>query len=139
MADTPEMPYLAPWYQIQVKGRLSPGWLDWFGGLQIQYLENGETSLIGPVTDQMALQRVLDQLWYLGLTVLSVHRLDAEEEIFFLTQSKSYSIMILRRSNRLHFLFEMRPQSQIAESTYVLTSSEMNLPQQTYLIDAKES
>lgn len=37
------------WYEIRVKGHLEPGWLDWFDGLQIQNLENGETSLIGPI------------------------------------------------------------------------------------------
>ena len=96
------------WYEIRVKGHLEPGWLDWFEGLQIQNLENGETSLIGLIADQLALRGVLDKLWDLGLALLSVHRIEAEEAIFLLMRSKAYYSMIVKRNNQLQILFGMR-------------------------------
>ena len=96
------------WYEIRVKGHLEPGWLDWFEGLQIQNLEKGETSLIGLIADQLALRGVLDKLWDLRLTLLSVHRIEAEEAIFLLMRSKAYYSMIVKRNNQLQILFGMR-------------------------------
>ena len=96
------------WYEIRVKGQLEPGWLDWFEGLQIQNLENGETSLIGLITDQLALRGVLDKLWDLGLTLLSLHRIEAEEAILLLIRSKAYYSMVVKRNNQLQILFGMR-------------------------------
>lgn len=95
------------WYEIRVKGHLEPGWLDWFEGLQIQDLENEETSLIGLITDRFALRGVLDKLWNLGLILLSLHRIEAEEAIFFLMRSKAYYSMIMKRNNQMQILFGM--------------------------------
>ena len=96
------------WYEIRVKGHLEAGWLDWFEGLQIQNLENGETSLIGVITDQLALRGVLDKLWELDLTLLSLHRIEAEQAIFLLMRSKAYYSMIAKRNNQLQILFGIR-------------------------------
>ena len=38
-------------YQIRIKGHLDRKWADWFSGLSITSLENGETLLTGPVLD----------------------------------------------------------------------------------------
>jgi len=104
------------WYEIQAKGYLEPGWLDWFEGLQIQNLENGETSLIGLITDQSALRDVLDKLWNLGLTVLSLHRIEAKEAIFLLMRSKAYYSMVVKRNNQLQILFGMRNPTKCTSS-----------------------
>ena len=124
------------WYEIQAKGYLEPGWLDWFDGLQIQNLENGETSLIGLITDQLALRRVLDKLWDLGLTVLSLHRIEAEKAILLLMRSKAYYSMIVKRNNQLHLLFGTRNITKCTSSLCVdLRGNETTA---TNLIDLKE-
>ena len=124
-------------YEIRIKGQLEPGWLDWFEGLQIQNLENGETILIGLITDQMALRGVLDKLWDLGLTLLSLHRIEAEEAIFLLMRSKAYYSMIVKQNNQLQILFGMRNTAKCTSSSCVdLMGNETTL---TNLIDLKES
>jgi hypothetical protein len=59
-------------YQIRIKGQLSYHWSDWFDGLAITSLDNGETLLTGPVVDQAALHCVLRKVRDLGLPLLSV-------------------------------------------------------------------
>ena len=125
------------WYEIRVKGHLEAGWLDWFEGLQIQDLENGETSLIGLIADQLALRGVLDKLWDLGLTLLSLHRIEAEEAIFLLMRSKAYYSMIVKRNNQLQILFGMRNTTKCTSSLCV--DQARNETTSTSLIDLKES
>ena len=59
-------------YQIKIKGQLGCEWADWFGGLDITALDNGETLLIGPVVDQAALYGVLRKVRDVGMPLLSV-------------------------------------------------------------------
>ena len=63
-------------YQIRIKGHLGRQWADWFGGLTITPLDNGDTLLTGPVVDQAALHGVLRRVRDLGLPLLSVIRLE---------------------------------------------------------------
>ena len=66
-------------YQIVVKGHLDPEWSDWFDGLTITMVDNGETILSGPIVDQTALHGVLIKIRDLGLPLLSLARIDAEK------------------------------------------------------------
>jgi len=59
-------------YQIRIKGHLGREWTDWFGGLTITALDNGETLLIGAVVDQAALHGLLRKVRDVGLPLLSV-------------------------------------------------------------------
>jgi hypothetical protein len=59
-------------YQIRIKGQLGHQWTDWFEGLTITALDNGETLLTGPVVDQAALYGLLRKVRDLGMTLLSV-------------------------------------------------------------------
>ena len=61
-------------YQIRIKGHLGQDWTDWFEGLSITLLENGETLLTGPVADQAALHGLLKLVRDLGMPLLSVNR-----------------------------------------------------------------
>jgi hypothetical protein len=61
-------------YQIRVKGHLGREWTDWFGGLTITALDNGEALLTGPVLDQAALHGVLRKVRDVGMPLLSVNR-----------------------------------------------------------------
>lgn len=63
-------------YQIVVKGHLDSEWSDWFEGLTIALLDNGETILSGPVVDQAALHGVLIKIRDLGLPLLSLARIE---------------------------------------------------------------
>ena len=63
-------------YQIRIQGHLGHQWTDWFGGLTIDLVENGDTLLTGPVTDQAALFGLLRKVRDLGMPLLSVIRLE---------------------------------------------------------------
>src|SRR6266700_3906264 len=63
-------------YQIRIKGQLGRHWTDWFGGLTLTTLDNGETLLTGPVVDQAALHGVLRKVRDLGMPLLSVSRVE---------------------------------------------------------------
>ena len=62
--------------RITVRGRVAPHWSPWLGELQLSYRTAGEgetvTDLNGTLADQSALQGVLNRIWNLNLTVLSV-------------------------------------------------------------------
>ncbi len=60
-------------YQIRIKGHLGRVWTDWFEGLAITALDNGETQLTGPVVDQAALHGLLRKVRDLGIPLLSVN------------------------------------------------------------------
>lgn len=66
-------------YQIRLQGHLGRQWADWFGGLTITLEENGETLLTGPVIDQAALHGLLKKVRDLGLSLLSVNRVQANQ------------------------------------------------------------
>ena len=61
-------------YQIRIEGHLGREWADWFEGLAITALDNGDTLLTGPVIDQAALHGLLKKVRDLGMPLLSVNR-----------------------------------------------------------------
>ena len=61
-------------YQIRIKGHLGREWADWFEGLTLTALDNGETLLTGSVVDQAALHGLLRKVRDLGMPLLSVIR-----------------------------------------------------------------
>lgn len=70
-------------YEIQVQGRLDAGWSDWFDDMTIT-AESGDdvpaiTTLIGLVADQAALQGLIQKLYTLGLPLLQIKRMEANE------------------------------------------------------------
>ncbi len=71
-------------YEITVKGSLDPGWSDWFTDMAVAVEALGEerplTVLTGEVGDQAALRGMLNKLWDLNLTLISVTCTDAQEE-----------------------------------------------------------
>ena len=54
-------------------------WTDWFEGLTITPEGNGDTLLTGPVVDQAALHGLLRRVRDLGLPLLSVMHVEAEQ------------------------------------------------------------
>ena len=70
-------------YQIRVKGRLDASWSDRVGGMTVVTSGGGgtleETVLKGSLPDQGALSGVLNTVYELQLTVLSVERLPDDD------------------------------------------------------------
>ena len=66
-------------YQITVKGHLDSQWSAWFDNMLITNEANGEAVLHGPLVDQSALYGVLTKVRNLGLTLLAVTTVAADE------------------------------------------------------------
>jgi hypothetical protein len=68
-------------YEICLKGELSPAWANWFAGFNIS-CNSGFTRLIGPITDQAAMNGLLRKILDLELPILSIntiHKNDIEK------------------------------------------------------------
>jgi hypothetical protein len=63
-------------YRIRVKGHLTPEWSEWFNDMTITLEPDGDTILSGPVVDQPALHGLLIKVRDLGLTLVSVDRVE---------------------------------------------------------------
>lgn len=66
-------------YEIRIKSTIGPEWNDWFDNMQIISENPGETVLRGRIRDQAELHGVLDRLSDLNLVLISVNRIDGEE------------------------------------------------------------
>jgi len=67
-------------YEIRVKGHLEDRWSEWFDGLEITNLENGEALLSGEIVDQAALYGVLAKVRDLGLPLVAVTGVDPDQQ-----------------------------------------------------------
>jgi hypothetical protein len=71
-------------YAIQVPGRLDESWSDWIEGMTIKVESEGGgptiTTLTGVVADQAALQGLLNQLYGMGLSLISVNLVETDGE-----------------------------------------------------------
>ena len=67
-------------YQIKVQGCLDPNWSDWFNEMEITNETKTDshsiTTFEGAVEDQATLRGILNHLWDLNLTILSVNRVE---------------------------------------------------------------
>jgi hypothetical protein len=66
-------------YCITVEGQLDAAWAEWFDKMSVTAEQTDDgiptTTLTGPVADQSALRGILNKLWDLNLTVVSVRLL----------------------------------------------------------------
>lgn len=69
-------------YEICLQEALGPRWSEWFEGLILKPAESGGTTLCGPLPDKAALHSLLNRIYDLNLTILSVRRLTAGETQF---------------------------------------------------------
>ncbi len=59
-------------YEIRVRGQLGREWSNWFEGLELVHLPNGNMVLSGRIVDQAALIGILNKLNRLNLALLSI-------------------------------------------------------------------
>ena len=65
-------------YQIRIQGRLSEQWSTWLNGMAV-VLESEQppvTKMTGAVIDQAKLRGIINKLWDLNLTLISVNRVE---------------------------------------------------------------
>ncbi len=67
-----QSPTEGEFYEIRIMGHLDPSWSDWLGGLAIAPQTGDETLLTGLIVDQAALHGILDKLYAMNLSILSV-------------------------------------------------------------------
>ena len=60
-------------FEIYVKGHLDDSWTDWLEDLEMKLLDNGEMILFGHIRDQAALMGILNRLYGLNLTLISIN------------------------------------------------------------------
>jgi hypothetical protein len=68
-------------YEIRIKGRLDSRWAAWFDGLNLTNAGDGTTLIHGVVADQSALHGLLQKVRDVGLPLISVTRVDADDRI----------------------------------------------------------
>jgi hypothetical protein len=67
-------------YKIRIKGHLDKRWSEWFDGLEIINLKNGEAMLSGEIVDQAALHGVLAKVRDLNLALVAVSSVSPERQ-----------------------------------------------------------
>jgi len=67
------------WYEIRVQGHLDPRWATRFDGMTLTRRSDGTTLIRGAVVDQAALHGLLHQLRDIGLPLLSVSQVQADQ------------------------------------------------------------
>lgn len=72
-------------YEITVQGQLDSLWEQWFEGMTLSNVENGEsgvacTMVAGPVADQPALHGLLIKIRDLNLKLISVRRISSQSK-----------------------------------------------------------
>ena len=66
-------------YEIRLKGRLDPRWATWFDGMAVSNDSDGTTVIRGHVVDQSALHGLLHKVRDIGLPLVSVVRVPADQ------------------------------------------------------------
>jgi hypothetical protein len=64
-------------YQIRIEGHLGQRWAEWFDGMSITPEADGNTLLAGSLPDQAALHGLLKKMRDMGITLVSINRIDA--------------------------------------------------------------
>ncbi len=66
-------------YEIRLKGHLQLRWAAWFDDMTLTHDDDGTTVIRGSVADQAALHGLLTKVRDIGLPLLSVVRVPADE------------------------------------------------------------
>ena len=65
-------------YRILVQGQLDQDWSDWFDGMAVELVREKPpvSSLTGEVADQASLRGLLNRIWNLNLSLISLNRVE---------------------------------------------------------------
>jgi hypothetical protein len=66
-------------YEIRLKGHLDPRWASWFDHMSVSNDSDGTTVIRGHVVDQSALHGLLHKVRDIGLPLVSVVRVAADQ------------------------------------------------------------
>jgi hypothetical protein len=66
-------------YQLRIAGHLDQHWSPWFGGLVLVHEADGTTSLTGVLADQAELHGLLTKIRDLGVTLISLAVVPADQ------------------------------------------------------------
>lgn len=66
-------------YEIRIEEHLPDHWSEWLERMRLSYSNQDETILTGALPDQAALYGVLIKIHNLGLTLVSVRRIERDE------------------------------------------------------------
>ncbi len=64
----------SPIYEIRVRGHLGPEWATWLDNVTIENCVNGEAVLTVPISDQAALNGLLNRVFALNLYLIAVNQ-----------------------------------------------------------------
>ena len=90
-------------YEIRVTGALDSSWDQWFEGMNLLHVENGEvgqvyTLIVGPLADQPALHGLLAKIRDLNLTLISVQKVGAAKKSTGMDKSGKEELARLTRA-----------------------------------------
>ena len=66
-------------YEIRISGHLHERWAAWFDGLSVTHQDDGTTVVSGPLPDQAALHGLLQRVRDLGMPLISVTEVGADQ------------------------------------------------------------
>ncbi len=67
-------------YEIRLEGYLDQRWVDWLSGMSLAYTPDGLTVLTGQLPDQAALHGVIGKILDIGIPLISIKRIDLDEQ-----------------------------------------------------------
>jgi hypothetical protein len=67
------------WYELRLQGHLDSRWSSWLDGMDLTRHSDGTTVVRGPVVDQAALHGLLARIRDIGVPLLSVTRVEADQ------------------------------------------------------------
>ncbi len=72
-------------YEIKIKGHLDEHWRQWFEGMELRNVTNGDTGqectlITGPIADQPALHGLLAKIRDLNLALISVRKITSKDQ-----------------------------------------------------------
>ena len=79
-------------YEIRLNGHLHSRWATWFDGMRLTRCRDGTTVIHGVVPDQASLHGLLQKVRDIGVPLVSVTRLEADQSDPPPTASESPSI-----------------------------------------------
>jgi hypothetical protein len=70
------------YYSIRVRGHLDSAWSEWFDGMTVTNVDDGESMLSGYIRDQAALHGLIIKVRDLGLPLIAIDPLEPESHVY---------------------------------------------------------